>query len=310
MKENDYQEIHIPKKRGGCRRILIPSDSLKRTQREILKLLTRQFRERHNVYGLCPRGSYVRHARVHSHSRFVFLIDLEDAFTSVPISKLKTILEKGLCHLNTKGSPQTVAELILENTTFQNTLPQGAPTSPFLFYLVMTEGGLFSEIQSLCSHRWKTSCYVDNIVISGPKPPSSKTMKQIFDIIEKHGFKVNKRKTRLVDCRQGAVLICGVNVNNDGEIRLPKRKVREIRGRIYRATFNPTPDTIRQIQGLVGGFLKPIYGKKLPPQIAKPYSRFLKACARFKRTIIVEQARLHQAIVPLETKQTRLTKWM
>lgn len=310
MTKDDYREIHIPKRKGGYRRILIPSDPLKRTQREILKLLTRQFRERHNVYGLCPRGSYIKHAKVHSHSRFVLQIDLKDAFPSVPISKLKTILEKGLGHLNTKGSPQTVAELILEKTTFQNTLPQGAPTSPFLFYLVMTEGGLFSELQSLCNHRWKTSCYVDNIVISGPKPPSLEDMKRIFKVIEKHGFKANKRKTRLVDCRQGAVLICGVSVNNNGEIRLPKRKVREIRGRIYRATFNPTPDTIRQIQGLVGGFLKPIYGKKLPPQISKPYSRFLEACSPFKRTITVEQARLHQAIVPLETKQTRLTKWM
>jgi len=310
MTGTDYQELYVPKRKGGRRRILIPSDSLKRTQREILKLLTRQFRKRHNVYGLCPRGSYVKHAKVHSHSRFVLQIDLKDAFPSVPISKLKTILEKGLGHLNTKGSPQTVAELVLEKTTFQNTLPQGAPTSPFLFYLVMTEGGLFSKLQSLCNHRWKTSCYVDNIVISGPKPPSLEEMKRIFEIIEKHGFKANKRKTHLFDCRQGAVLICGVSVNNDGEIRLPKRKIREIRGRIYRAIFSLTPDTIRQIHGLVGGTLKPIYGKELPPQISKLYSRFLKACARFKRKIAIEKAHLKQAAIPLDSKQTRLTQWM
>ncbi len=49
---------------------------------------------------------------------------------------------------------------------------------------------------------------------------------------------------------------------------------------------------------------------ELPPQVSKLYSRFLEACARFKRKIAIEKAHLQQAAIPLDSKQTRLTQWM
>jgi hypothetical protein len=283
-----YTEIKIPKRRGGFRTLLVPSSELKKTQRKILRFLKEIFPVEHeDIYGLLS-GSYIEHAKCHSNSRWIFSFDLKDAFPSVDISKLRKIIyeriqfisvieEKSPLHSLTEPEIWELSNLLIQLTTFNQTLPQGAPTSPFLFYLAITQSGLLEKVQKILPLEWKISCYVDGFVISGPKPLSLETKEKIFKTIEEFGFKVNSEKIRQFDCREGAPLICGVRVDGKGRISLPKRKIRKWRGIIHRAVFETDPFNREYLTGKVEGFIssiRPIYEEKLPPQIEKPYQLF------------------------------------
>ena len=251
---NDYTEVKIPKKRGGWRTLLIPPPELLKTQRKILRSLKKLWDVYYeNIHGL-RSGSYVSHAKFHSDSRFIFKLDLKDAFHSVDLFELKIILYKKLTSMNAwkmgvkLEEVKELTELIMKLTTVGNTLPQGASTSPFLFWLAIKD--LFIKLEAICDTSWeaimygqcelfdlpgwKVSCYVDGFVISGPKPLPSEIKEKIFKTVEEFGFKVNTRKIHQFDCRHGAPLITGIRVNGKGRISLPKKITREWRGIIYR----------------------------------------------------------------------------
>ena len=278
----DYTEVKIPKKRGNYRTLFVPSPELKRIQRRILRLLKKLFICHYlNIFGL-RSGSYVGHARYHSDSRFILVFDLKDAFSSVDIAKLKNILQKkisGQTELTDFSDKEslTFLDLIIKLVTFNQNLPQGAPTSPFLFYLAITESGLFKNLWTLCPPRHRITCYADNFVISGQKPLKPKVKEKIFKCLEEFGFKVNTKKIRQFDCRQGAPLICGIRVDGEGRISLPKKTIRRWRGIIHSATFETNPFAREWLTLRIEGFiasLKPIHGTELPPQIKKPYLAF------------------------------------
>lgn len=285
----EYTEIKIPKRRGGYRTLLVPSPELKKIQGKILRYLRKIFDQGWlGIYGL-RSGSYIDHAKTHSGSRFIFFFDLEDAFPSVDVSELRKILINRFIHKRIYAlEAREFTDLILQLTTFNQTIPQGAPTSPFLFWLMLNESGLFEKLKlhSSLPRGYKISCYSDGFCISGRKLLRFETKEKIFKCLEEFGFRVNPKKVHQFDCRQGAPLICGIRVDGKGRISLPKKKIRKWRGIIHRASFNTGPEMMKKIEGFIAS-LRPIYGERLPPQIEKPY-----------------------LIFEISTKQTRLTNWM
>jgi len=274
---NQYRKVKIPKKGGGWREIFIPAPELKKVQRKILRYLRKIWKVqiwKAGVYGLSPGGSYTLHAKCHADSRYHFKFDLKDAFPSVNVAKLREILYQAI--LGESGDEkiaQKRSELIIKLTTFEGKLPQGAPTSPFLFYMMLTAPeGLFWRLERICS-RWRISCYVDGFVVSGPTPIPVDIQEKMFKIVEECGFSINPKKTRFQDCRQGAVMITGIRVDGKGRIFLPKKTIRHWRGIIGRARFDSNPELQKKIEGFIA-FLKSIYQDKLPPQIEKPYLLF------------------------------------
>lgn len=211
--------------------------------------------------------------------------------------------------------------LIAELTTYKEMLPQGAPTSPFLFHLVIEESGLTTKLFH-AAQPMKISCYVDGFVISGSHPPSAKTKEAIFKCVENAGFEANFKKTRQFDCRQGAPLIVGLRVNGtEKKVSLPKKTIRKWRGIIYRAAITTDPcektDLFLKIRGLIAS-LKPIYPEKLPPQIAKPYRLLLQSIEKQQLIEKPESAKSSSEQIPEKEvsrkhlpkqKQTCLIDW-
>ena len=197
---------------------------------------------------------------------------------------------------------QNVTELIIELTNFQGFLPQGTPTAPFLFYLVLVENGILGELKSICPlffesqdrYGFRISAYIDNFVISAQKPIPLENQRTMLKAVGKLGFRVNPRKTKHQGIRHGAPLITGLRItsnNGESKVVLSKRKVRRWRGLIHRAIFEP--ELRPKVKGLVAS-LKPIYGSKdmidwdyftahgnfpqepiLPLQLEKPYQNLL-----------------------------------
>jgi hypothetical protein len=205
-------------------------------------------------------------------------------FSSTDLPELMILKEDKWILPKKEEIAQGLADLVLELTTYQGILPQGTPTAPFLFYLALTEGGLIEKLDSACplilpkSHdryKFRLSVYVDNFVISAQKPIPRETQEKIFKIIEELGLKINPKKIRHQGIIHGAPLITGLRVireNSEGKVVLPKKKVRQIRGLIHRAIFDPSLRP--KVQGLIAS-LRPIYGIALPPQLEKPYKKLL-----------------------------------
>jgi len=312
LKEN-YKEVKIPKKKGDYRTIFVPSPELRRIQRKILRYLQKIviFR-RANIHGLSPGGSYVEHAMLHKGSRWIFKFDLKDAFPSANIADIRTALSHkilGTVRLrentieNAKMIANARADLIIKLTTLRGKLPQGAPTSPFLFYILLTYtiireserwgthislNGLFHRLLAIRPRGFLMSCYVDGFVISGNRLITSKIQEKILKAVQVTGFEINPEKTTLLDCRQGAVLICGLIVDGKRKASLSKKTVRKWRGIIYRIareiedTSEINKDLLKEIQRVQGfiASLKPIYGEEFPLQIAKPCYRYKSALAK------------------------------
>jgi len=279
-----YKEAKIPKNAGGFRKIFIPAPELKLIQKKIILRFLRKLIERDRLIKInellfvswySPRAyneSYAKHAKLHSDSRFIFQFDIKDAFPSVSSSMIRGVV-RGLIDRYPGVDPEDqekLVDLIAKLTTFNGLLPQGAPTSPLLFYIFVIESGLYGDIAALCHPGWKVSFYVDNFAISGKKPVPEELKEQILKRVNESGLKVNEAKTYRSDCRQGVPLVTGVRVDGIKErISLSKKTIRKWRGIIYKAAITNDPDLIEKVEGFVSS-LRPIYGSDLPPQIAKP----------------------------------------
>ncbi|MDD5569154.1 MAG: reverse transcriptase domain-containing protein [Candidatus Pacebacteria bacterium] len=281
-----YKEARIPKKAGGFRSIFIPAPELKLIQRKIiLRFLKKliegdrliKINENTVVSWYNPRiynESYARHAKLHSDSRFIFQFDIKDAFPSVSSARVREAVFKLMSYYPgiEIDDQAELADVIAELTTFKGILPQGAPTSPLLFFIVIISSGLYEKIFSLCCPEWIVSFYVDNFAVSGKEPVPEELKARILKCVSAAGFAVNEEKTRQTDSRQGVPLVTGIRVDGiKKRISLPKKAVRRWRGIIYRAARTKDPHLIKKAQGLVAS-LRPIYGDALPPQIAKPFA--------------------------------------
>ena len=269
LSQISYEEIKKFKGGGEYRTIFIPSQKLKKMQRRILGFLKKLFPLiTKNLYGLRKNGGcYVDHALAHSGNRWIFQFDIKNAFPSVDIKFLRRILERQI--------EEQPVDLILKITTHKQGLPQGAPTSPFLFYLFLLGSGLFRNLQHF-SYERSFSCYVDDFVLSSNSLISESLQEQLLKIVERYGFVINQRKTTLHDCRHGAVIVAGISIDGTGKIRLPQKTIKRWRGLIFKAIYSNDLVLEKRIQGFISS-LKPVYGKKIPSQISEPYNKLLSA---------------------------------
>jgi len=188
-------------------------------------------------------------------------------------------------------------DLLAKLTTYQNKLPQGAPTSPFLLNLVISHLGIpetiSKELDGLGFEHVLT-IYADDLVISTKKEMPLGIIDGIMTVIESSGvFRVNREKTIHFDRKQIDPLITGLrivkNFNTKGKrltdkVTVPKQKILAIRSLIHKATVSPNEERDKCVAGHIA-FLKGIYCEpgyygrlalnSLPSAIIKPYRKYL-----------------------------------
>jgi len=196
-KDGRYLEFEIPKKSGKTRTIKSPDKSLKRTQRLINIVLQIVF-EDHSHY--CTNGFLYgkdirRNAIPHINKNYLLNIDIENYFPSISFRRLKVVFE--LSPFNLKDEREIIGFLIANLCTHQNSLPQGAPTSPIASNIVTQR--LDRKVSKFCvDSKIKYTRYADDLSFSSNvsvfKPSF---INKIEEILTDENFKLNADKTRL-----------------------------------------------------------------------------------------------------------------
>lgn len=217
-----YRTFSIPKRLGGKREIATPSPVLLEAQRWVLSEVLTKLEVNDCCYGFVTGRSIVDNARQHLKKQVVLKIDLKDFFPSISQNQVMKIF-LGV------GYPVSVSYFLTRICCLSRSLPQGAATSPALSNLVASRLDL--GLSSYADGKGLTyTRYADDLTFSGDYIGSTE-ISQIKYIVSQQGFRVNEKKTRLLEGKKQKI-ITGVSVSN-GKLALPRNSVREIKLAAY-----------------------------------------------------------------------------
>lgn len=231
-----YTKFTIPKKNGGTRNILSPSDRLKNLQSSLSNLLLdcideinetrkKKYRYKHALsHGFVRECSIMTNALLHINKKNVLNVDLKDFFDCFNFGRVRGFFIK---NNHFKLDPH-IATVIAQITCYENKLPQGSPCSPVITNLITHS--LDIRLASLAK---KYSCtysrYADDITFSTRKSVFPRQVmgqeesqfiigKELQSEIERAGFSINDKKTRIQykDSRQD---VTGLIVNKKPNVK-------------------------------------------------------------------------------------------
>ncbi|WP_404335030.1 retron Ec67 family RNA-directed DNA polymerase/endonuclease [Planococcus rifietoensis] len=254
--DNSYTSFAIQKKNGGTRNIYSPIKNLKIIQKRLAKALIDHKEELKNKennisHAFEKNKGIVTNAKVHKNKNFVFNIDLLNFFESIHFGRVR-----GFFRNNNKFLfPSEVATVIAQLTCYKGALPQGAPSSPIITNLICE---ILDYRISKITYKYKLDYtrYADDLTFSTNNKKfinqKDEFLKEITSEINKAGFEINDKKTRLEykDSRQtvtGLVVNEKVNVN-----RIFYKSTKSMVHRLYKGKsieINGEEATINQLEG-------------------------------------------------------------
>lgn len=240
---NKYRSFTIPKKTGGTRTILAPNKTLKIIQRKLADILNCVYEPKPAAHGFVQSRSIVSNAKSHVRRKFVFNVDLYDFFPSINFGRVR-----GMFMATPYNLPPEAATLLAQICCFDQSIPQGAPTSPIVSNMICSK--MDRQLQLLAKEQKCTyTRYCDDITFSSNHRHFPKELayvdkdechvgQALSGIILSNGFKLNTKKTRLLtpDCRQE---VTGLVTNRKANVK--RRLVRQIRAMLHAwAKYGPT----------------------------------------------------------------------
>ena len=232
LAETTYELRSIPKATGGTRQLAIPNDELKDIQKNIAEFIGREHpRCEHKTANGFVRGrSTVTNAVPHLGCKVLIKLDVKDFFDSVDCSRLKISVLKAV---NGNGA---LADRIMTLCTYNDALPQGAPSSPLLsnFYMWNFD----KEMYGVCSQiDAKYTRYADDITLSLPTDNRNAIyylIRSVEEKLAKIGLRLNKKAQKLqILRRHQAQRICGITINS-GTTTISRKKRRMLRAAKHR----------------------------------------------------------------------------
>ena len=112
------------------------------------------------MHGFLKGRSIVTNAKQHKRKRYVFNVDLEDFYGSINFGRVR-----GLFRAEPFSMGEKAAAIAAQICTFENSLPQGAATSPVISNFIASE--LDRKLSSLARrYRLTYTRYADDITFS------------------------------------------------------------------------------------------------------------------------------------------------
>lgn len=202
--DTQYTEFQIPKKDGEMRNIYAPKNDLKKIQRYLARALWQQQQyiwETLNIdskisHAFQKDRSIITNSIPHRKKRFIVNIDLEDFFPSINFGRVRGFF------INNKywKTESEVATVIAQLTCYKGALPQGAPTSPVISNMICNIMDM-RIVQLAQKYKLTYTRYADDLTFSTNEKSFleayPKFYKELTSQIEKSGFRVNQKKTRM-----------------------------------------------------------------------------------------------------------------
>lgn len=232
-----YRVFRVRKRHGGTRTIHEPAAGLKLIQAKLLQVFTAAYTPLPSVHGFVRGRSIATNAAAHAGQEWVLNIDLEDFFPTIHFGRVRGVLMK-----RPFSWPKNVATVVAHITTWNRTLPQGAPTSPILANLVarpldLTLGGAARRLGCVYTR------YADDITISTSSsvfPAVLATLDRetgettlghlMADVVTNADFRINDDKVRLIRSSRRQE-VTGLVVNEFPN--LTRRRLKRVRAMLH-----------------------------------------------------------------------------
>lgn len=217
-----YKTVKIPKKNGKERVLKVPDDKLKMIQKAIAQILLKKEPISVYAYAYGDGCSTVNNAKKHVGAENILRIDIKHFFDNITFAMVKNMV------FTSDKYSETNRILLTILCINEHTVPQGAPTSPFISNIIMRDFditvGTWCKEHNICYTR-----YCDDMTFSGTfdKEPVIELVKSE---LKKLGFFLNESKTTFIhhgQCKN----ITGIVVNE--KLSIPRNYKKEIRKEMY-----------------------------------------------------------------------------
>ena len=158
--EKHYKVFKIPKCSGNCRTIYEPDYTLKSIQRNILNNVLSDRRTSDFACAYKKGIGLVDNTNPHLNKKYILKLDIKDFFPSIDfVNVYKKAFPRYIY-------PEAVASLLTNLTTYNNFLPQGAPTSSYISNLILRSFDI--KIGKFCKeNNISYTRYCDDMTFSG-----------------------------------------------------------------------------------------------------------------------------------------------
>ena len=212
-----YGDIQLDKHGNvRLRQLMKPSEKIKRTQQRINNYLQQIILP---VYmnGSVPGRNHIINAKQHLNQKYFLTIDLKNFFPNINHQQVFQLFRRY------NFSPE-VSRVLTKLTTYQNGLPQGAPSSPVIANLVFLP--VAYQLHAIAKNaNLQFTCYLDDLSFSSQKP-FKHLIPDILNIIRSNGFFPSHNKIHycMDKCEITGLVVYKNTLNVIHEMRRAARK--------------------------------------------------------------------------------------
>ena len=220
--EKNYKKTVILKKDGNKRIIYEPNYTLKKVQRNILDNVLSGFKVSKYAMAYVKGKSVKDNVLPHVNKRVILKLDIKDFFNNINFMDVynKVFLEEFF--------PKQARTVLTYLCTYNEFLPQGAPTSSYISNLIMQD--FDEEIGSFCEkNNISYTRYSDDMTFSGDFNVKMVIFK-VKDELKKMGMQLNYDKIHVI-YNNMSQQVTGITVNEKPQVLKVKR--RKIRQEVY-----------------------------------------------------------------------------
>lgn len=241
-----YRRVEIPKKRGGVRIIHCPSKNMKAIQLWILRYILEAVEPTPYAKAFKKNTSILDNVKPHINNNFFLCLDIKNFYGSINFDMVFNVF------LSLGYKPE-VATILSKICTLNNSLPQGAVTSPALsniccIWLDMRLSQLAGQNNIIYTR------YADDMTFSSVTPSNLLRCKPtITKIIQDEGFLLNSNKTRMLGFRNRREITGLIITNNktnskkEHSIRIGNVQKKKIRAAIHNLSTGKVKDEDKEL---------------------------------------------------------------
>lgn len=245
-----YRKFRIKKSNGTFRELAEPLPSLKHIQHWILNYILNNVTPSKFAKAYLQNIGIKQNLVYHRDRPIVLKLDIVDFFGSISRLQVHDIFRKQL------GYSSALSNLMAKLCCLNETLPQGAPTSPYLSNLFLSE--FDNAIGSFCIKRkiYYTR-YADDLTFSGDFDPNE-MVEKIKQELQSYSLHLNEDKTKLM--KQGTrQTVTGIVVNK--KLQVSKASRNKIRQEMHYINLFGLNKHIANIKNTKKNYLKHLMGR-------------------------------------------------